>query len=265
MKRLAVLGSTGSIGTATLDVVSRFPDRFRAVALAAGRNLELLAAQARAHRPELVAVADPADARRLAAELPGIAVLAGEEGRVAVATHPGAEAVVGALVGAVGLVPTWRAILAGRQPAPKVCAAAAMDVHEIGALGGDQAAQAEDKADVDVALHRHLEHAGMGSRGACDVGAGRAGEQVLHAAPRQALDNVEHLLGAAVEVAAGFDVQHLHDACSTLSAVRASSMTRSAVMSRRQVKAPSQVGRRRQGEQGSPSQITRPLLRPASR
>ena len=115
MKRLAVLGSTGSIGTATLDVVSRFPDRFRAVALAAGRNLELLTAQARAHRPELVAVEDAADARRLAAELPGIAVLAGEEGRVAVATHPGAEAVVGALVGAVGLVPTWRAILAGRQ------------------------------------------------------------------------------------------------------------------------------------------------------
>jgi 1-deoxy-D-xylulose-5-phosphate reductoisomerase len=115
VKRLAVLGSTGSIGTATLDVASRFPDRFAVVALAAGRNLALLADQVRAHRPSLVAVADDADARRLAADFPALAVMAGEAGRVAVATHPDADAVVGALVGAVGLVPTWHAILAGRQ------------------------------------------------------------------------------------------------------------------------------------------------------
>jgi 1-deoxy-D-xylulose-5-phosphate reductoisomerase len=115
VKRLAVLGSTGSIGTATLEVATCFPDRFSVVALAAGRNLALLAEQVRAHRPSLVAVADDADARRLAAELPGTTVLAGEAGRVAVATHPDADAVVGAFVGAVGLVPTWHAILAGRQ------------------------------------------------------------------------------------------------------------------------------------------------------
>ena len=115
VKRLAVLGSTGSIGTATLDVAARFPERFTVVALAAGRNLDLLGGQIRTHRPGLVAVADEADARRLAAEFPGVEVMSGEAGRVAAATHPDADAVVGALVGAIGLVPTWHAILAGRE------------------------------------------------------------------------------------------------------------------------------------------------------
>jgi 1-deoxy-D-xylulose-5-phosphate reductoisomerase len=115
VKRLAVLGSTGSIGTATLDVAARFPDRFAVVALAAGRNLGLLGAQIREHHPRLVAVAGEADARELAAEFPGVSVVAGEEGRVAVATHPDATAVVGALVGALGLVPTWHAVQLGRE------------------------------------------------------------------------------------------------------------------------------------------------------
>ncbi|HPC82711.1 MAG TPA: 1-deoxy-D-xylulose-5-phosphate reductoisomerase [Thermoanaerobaculaceae bacterium] len=115
MKRLAVLGSTGSIGTSTLDVVARFPDRFEVVALAAGRNLELLAEQARRFRPRLVATADEDGARWLRAELPGLDVLAGEAGRVAVATHPDVTAVVGALVGALGLVPTWHALELGRD------------------------------------------------------------------------------------------------------------------------------------------------------
>jgi len=115
VKRLAVLGSTGSIGTSTLDVVARFPDRFEVVALAAGRNLELLAEQARRFRPRLVATADEDGARWLRAELPGLDVLAGEAGRVAVATHPDVTAVVGALVGALGLVPTWHALELGRD------------------------------------------------------------------------------------------------------------------------------------------------------
>lgn len=115
MKRLAILGSTGSIGTSTLDVVARFPDRFEVVALAAGRNLELAAEQARRFRPRLLATADEEGARRLRAELPGIEVLTGEAGRVAVATHPDATAVVGALVGALGLVPTWRALELGKD------------------------------------------------------------------------------------------------------------------------------------------------------
>jgi len=115
VKRLAVLGSTGSIGTATLDVVTRFPERFAVAALAAGRNIAVLAEQVATHRPSLVAVAEDADARALAARFPGVEVLAGEAGRIAVATHPDADAVVGALVGSVGLVPTWHAVLAGRQ------------------------------------------------------------------------------------------------------------------------------------------------------
>lgn len=115
MKRLAVLGSTGSIGRATLDVVARFPDRFRIEALAAGRNVELLYHQAVQHRPSLVAVEREDDARRLARELPRTTVLAGEEGRMAVAAAPQATSVVGAFVGALGLVPTWNALVLGRE------------------------------------------------------------------------------------------------------------------------------------------------------
>jgi len=115
VKRVAILGSTGSIGTATLDVVGRFPDRFRVVALAAGRNLELLREQVRTFRPSLVALADEGDAATLRAEFPALAVEAGEAGRIAVATHPDASTVVGAFVGAIGLVPTWHAVTLGRD------------------------------------------------------------------------------------------------------------------------------------------------------
>jgi 1-deoxy-D-xylulose-5-phosphate reductoisomerase len=117
LKRLAILGSTGSIGTATLDVAARFPERFGVVALAAGHNVELLAEQIRAWRPSLAAVAEEADAAKLRRTFPGLDVLAGAEGRVAVATHPEATTVVAALVGAVGLVPTWRALSLGREVA----------------------------------------------------------------------------------------------------------------------------------------------------
>jgi 1-deoxy-D-xylulose-5-phosphate reductoisomerase len=117
LKRLAILGSTGSIGTATLDVAARFPERFGVVALAAGHNVELLAEQIRAWRPSLAAVAEEADATTLRRTFPGLDVLAGAEGRVAVATHPEATTVVAALVGAVGLVPTWRALKLGREVA----------------------------------------------------------------------------------------------------------------------------------------------------
>jgi len=115
VKHLAILGSTGSIGTATLDVVSRFPDRFCVVALAAGRNLERLREQLRAFSPSLVAVAEEEDAAALGREFPGTVALHGEEGRVAAATHPEATTVVAALVGVLGLVPTLRAVELGRE------------------------------------------------------------------------------------------------------------------------------------------------------
>lgn len=115
MKVLSILGSTGSIGTATLDVVRHFPHRFQVVALAAGRNLELLARQIEEFRPQLVAVADEEKALALTRRFPGLSVLAGEEGRLAVATHPQATTVVGALVGALGLPATYAAVRAGKE------------------------------------------------------------------------------------------------------------------------------------------------------
>jgi 1-deoxy-D-xylulose-5-phosphate reductoisomerase len=118
VKRLALLGSTGSIGEQTLSVAAEFPDRFRVVALGAGRNVGALAEQVRRFRPERVAVADAAGARelreRLGAETPALGV--GAEGLVAVAEHP-ADLVVAGLVGAVGLAPTLAAIRAGRDVA----------------------------------------------------------------------------------------------------------------------------------------------------
>ncbi|GBC80111.1 1-deoxy-D-xylulose 5-phosphate reductoisomerase [bacterium HR09] len=115
MKVLSILGSTGSIGTSTLDVVRHFPDRFQVVALAAGRNLELLARQIEEFRPQLVAVADEEKALTLSHRFPGLEVLAGEEGRLAVATHPRATTAVGALVGALGLPATYAAVQAGKE------------------------------------------------------------------------------------------------------------------------------------------------------
>src|ERR1700733_9663756 len=104
MKAISIIGSTGSVGVTTLDVVARFPDRFRVVAMAAGRNLELLADQIRRFRPQLVSV-----------ETSQVTILHGSEGVIAVATHPEARLVVSALVGALGLPPTLAAIKAGKD------------------------------------------------------------------------------------------------------------------------------------------------------
>ena len=116
MKRLALLGSTGSIGEQTLAVAAEFPERYQVVALAAGKQLEKLAAQVRRFRPALVAVADDAGARalraQLGAEAPEIAV--GAAGLIAVAEAP-ADCVVSGLVGALGLAPTLAAIRKGRE------------------------------------------------------------------------------------------------------------------------------------------------------
>src|SRR5271166_253445 len=117
MKTLAILGSTGSVGVTTLDVVGRFPDRFCVCALAAGRNVELLADQVKRFRPDLVSVATPQLARELADRLGPhqVKILDGMEGAVAVATHPAAELVMSSLVGALGLGPTLAAINAGKH------------------------------------------------------------------------------------------------------------------------------------------------------
>jgi 1-deoxy-D-xylulose-5-phosphate reductoisomerase len=119
MKQLAILGSTGSIGVTTLDIVARFPERFAVVALAAGKNVERLAEQVRRFQPALVAVGDDASVAALRALVPGFRgeLVSGRPGIERVATAPAAELVVSALVGALGLVPTLRAIEAGKDVA----------------------------------------------------------------------------------------------------------------------------------------------------
>jgi 1-deoxy-D-xylulose-5-phosphate reductoisomerase len=117
-RRLSVLGSTGSVGEQTLAVAEAFPERYRVVALAAGRNIDKLAEQVRRFRPEIVSVADGAGADALRRRLGSLSteVATGSEGLDAVAVHP-ADRVVAGLVGAIGLRPTLAAIRAGRDVA----------------------------------------------------------------------------------------------------------------------------------------------------
>ena len=116
MRKLAVLGSTGSIGVTTLAVAERFPEQFQVVALAAGRNVAKLVEQVRRFQPDLVSLATEDDARALKDQLPqfGGTVLCGAEGLLATATHPQADMLMAALVGAVGLPPTLAGIRAGK-------------------------------------------------------------------------------------------------------------------------------------------------------
>jgi 1-deoxy-D-xylulose-5-phosphate reductoisomerase len=119
VKRLTILGSTGSIGVTTLALVERFPERFTVEALAGGRNVERLAEQVRRFRPSLVASADEAGARELRRRVPdfGGEIVPGPEGLERVATAAGADLLVSALVGALGLRPTLAAIRAGKDVA----------------------------------------------------------------------------------------------------------------------------------------------------
>ena len=116
MKRLAILGSTGSIGTHTLDVVASHPDQFEVTALAAGNNVDLLQEQVRRFRPRFVAVAGEAAARTLARRLgpDGVEVGWGTEGVCRAGADTGADMVVSAIVGGAGLVPTMAALRAGK-------------------------------------------------------------------------------------------------------------------------------------------------------
>ena len=116
-KNIVILGSTGSIGTQTLDIIHEYPARFKAIGLTARKNWELLAAQARKFMPERVAIADAshyADLRSALAGLP-IEVMAGDEAVADLAAIPEADTVVTAMVGYSGLAPTIRAIKAGKK------------------------------------------------------------------------------------------------------------------------------------------------------
>ena len=116
MKRVVLLGSTGSIGTSTLKVVEDQPDRLQLVGLAAGGNAGLLVEQCRRHRPRLASIHDTAKAGEVRSALDGTTgVLAGPEALVRLATMPEADIVLIAIVGTAGLEPALAAIRAGKD------------------------------------------------------------------------------------------------------------------------------------------------------
>jgi 1-deoxy-D-xylulose-5-phosphate reductoisomerase len=119
MRRIAILGSTGSIGRSTLSVAESYPERFQIVSLAAGRNLESAFEQAKRWRPRLMSMAEERDAQALEkrlkqAGLGEIAVVHGAAGTVRVATHAEVDFVVSAIVGVAGLKATYEAVRAGK-------------------------------------------------------------------------------------------------------------------------------------------------------
>ena len=125
MKAISVLGSTGSIGTQTLEIVDDFPDQFRVVALTAGRNLALLVEQIQRHQPELVALADEALLPELKQRLEALdpsngpaqfpQMVGGADGLEVAASWGSAELVVTGIVGCAGLLPTLAAVRAGKD------------------------------------------------------------------------------------------------------------------------------------------------------
>jgi len=135
LKRLAILGSTGSIGQSALSIVEQFPERYSVASLAAGRNLEEAFAQVARWRPRIVSMATAELAEQLAAKakragITGIDVVHGTAGTVACSTHAEADFVVSAIVGVAGLEATHAAILAGKPVglANKECMVAAGEI-----------------------------------------------------------------------------------------------------------------------------------------
>lgn len=136
MKRIAILGSTGSIGRSTLNIVETFPDRFSIVTMAAGNNVQLACEQARRWQPQILSLASAESANRIADLLTkaglsnAVEVVHGPAGAVKVATHPDADFVVSAIVGVAGLEATYEAVKAGKSVglANKECLVAAGDL-----------------------------------------------------------------------------------------------------------------------------------------
>jgi 1-deoxy-D-xylulose-5-phosphate reductoisomerase len=135
VKNIAILGSTGSIGTSTLSICEQFPDRYTPIALAAGSNVDTAFLQAKRWHPKLISLATERHAETLrqqltAENITGIEVLHGTAGSIAVATHPDVEFVVSAIVGVAGLEATYAAVQAGKTIglANKECLVAAGDL-----------------------------------------------------------------------------------------------------------------------------------------
>lgn len=113
MKKISLLGSTGSIGQSTLDVVRKNADKFTVLAMSCGSNIDLFAQQINEFKPQLVSVQNTQDISNLKEKIKiDLEIFCGEEGNIAVATHPETEFLLSAIVGAAGLKPTYAAILA---------------------------------------------------------------------------------------------------------------------------------------------------------
>jgi len=120
VKKISLLGSTGSIGTQTLDIAEEHPDKFEIVALSAGKNLDVLAEQIKKFKPKMVSIGDGADVaklREMIADMDGPApeLLYGEDGMIEVARHEDVDSTVTGIVGCAGLPPTVAAIEAGKN------------------------------------------------------------------------------------------------------------------------------------------------------
>lgn len=118
MKRIAILGSTGSIGCSSLKVIEAHPEAYQVTALAAGKNIDLLAEQIRKFRPLVVAVLGDQEAENLKERLggaPGTRIVSGRQGFIHLATLEEVDTVISAITGAAGLVPTYAAIRAGKN------------------------------------------------------------------------------------------------------------------------------------------------------
>lgn len=113
MKKISLLGATGSIGLQTLEVIAGHPERFELVACSAGRNIEKVREIAASHKPSLISVMEKADAETLQSEFPSIRFLYGAEGLKEVAANTGADVLLNSVIGSVGLQPTLAAIRQG--------------------------------------------------------------------------------------------------------------------------------------------------------
>lgn len=212
MKQIAILGSTGSIGCNTLRVIESFKGEFGVAALGAGSNVELLAEQIEAHRPRVVSVNDDESANKLRHELKrrGVAsqpkIGIGVDGLCEVATINGAEIVIGAVVGALGLLPTYCALDMGRR--------VALANKETLVVAGELMTRAAEKSGAELlpvdsehnALHQCLrgEHRRELKRLILTASGGpfrnSSKEEVENATPDQALNHPTWRMGAKITI-----------------------------------------------------------------
>lgn len=158
MKRLAILGSTGSIGCSTLAVVDAFAEELEVTGLAAGGNIDLLVDQVNRYKPKVVSVREEADVAAVRGRVPAnIEIMHGAAGASAVAAHAGADIVIAAIVGAAGIPPVYAALRAGKRVgiANKEVLVAAGDVmtKTAGQFGGEILPVDSEHNAVHQALH----------------------------------------------------------------------------------------------------------------